>query len=541
MTFYWLNLRFRHSFRERLFMQMILVLSSFLIGTSLLAELNSWPQWRGPNRDGQGIQSINLLENVEETIPKKVWDSFDIPSQEDGGFGSVISDGKRAYISVVWHRNEPTEKRIINSLVLRQLGLRNVNLPKELRDKVEKDRLSLSPRLRGAKLDEWIDNWIEQHLDQKQKMTQGALLASRFKQGKLATPLWVIDRMFKIRDRIFPSQAELDKWLNEQEFPENIRNKISQDVPPTQRMADDVILALDLQTGKQIWKTSLSGVPAGRSSSSTPCLAEGKIFSVGGNRLFAVMADSGKLIWESPLGTEAVASSPLFYQGKVIVLANTLRAFDSLTGREVWENNSVRGKAASPILWVNDWQKSIVCNSSKTTFCVDPKTGKTLWEGPGGGASTPASSGNLLVVHGKKEDVGLICFKAEPQGIYEKWRFPKLTRRTDSSPIIFDQKAILFGAGMRLCIDLPSGKVLRKLSAKHDISSPVLAGGKILAYEINGSFLSFVEATPEKLNEEQKFKLNALKCTSPALVGTKLLVRNQNGISCYELGKNVPN
>ena len=42
-------------------------------------------------------------------------------------------------------------------MVLRQLGLRNVNLPNELRDKVEKDRLSLSPRLRGAKLDEWID------------------------------------------------------------------------------------------------------------------------------------------------------------------------------------------------------------------------------------------------------------------------------------------------------------------------------------------------------------------------------------------------
>ena len=75
-------------------MQLIFVCSSFLICTSLLAELNSWPQWRGPNRDGQGIQSINLLANVEETIPEKVWDSFEIPSQDDGGFGSVISDGE---------------------------------------------------------------------------------------------------------------------------------------------------------------------------------------------------------------------------------------------------------------------------------------------------------------------------------------------------------------------------------------------------------------------------------------------------------------
>ena len=134
-----------------------------------------------------------------------------------------------------------------------------------------------------------------------------------------------------------------------------------------------------------------------------------------------------------------------FFKGKVIVLANTLRAFDALTGEEVWENNSVKGKTASPILWVNDWQNSIVCNSSKSIFCVAPKTGKTLWEGPGGGASTPASYGNLLLVHGKKEEVGLICFNAEPQGIFEKWRFPKLTRRTDSSPLIFDQKQFFSG------------------------------------------------------------------------------------------------
>ncbi len=524
-------------------MQKLFVSFCFLLSITpfLLADLNSWPQWRGPNRDGQGIPGVNLLENIEETLPKKIWESIEIPSRDDGGFGSVISDGKRAYLSVVWHRNEPSEERILDSLVLRKLGLRNVNLPKELREKAEQDRLALSPRLRGSKLDEWIAQWIADHLDRKQKMTQGSLIASRFKQGKLAIPLWVIDRIFTIRDRVFPTQNALDQWLGKQDFPEEIREKISQEVPPTRRMADDVLLALDLRTGKQIWKTSLSGVPSGRSSSSTPCLAGQKIFAVGGNRLFCVLAENGKLVWESSLGTEAVASSPLFTEGKVVVLANTLQAFDAMSGKQVWENTSIRGKTASPVLWLNDWQNSIVCNSSKTVFCVNPETGKTLWEGPGGGASTPVTSGNHLVVHGKKEEVGLICFHANLDGISEKWRFPKLTRRTDSSPLVFEKKAILFGAGMRLCIDLQSGKVLRNVPAKHDISSPILAGGKVLAYEINGSFLISVKAEPEKLSEEQKFKLNALKCTSPGLVGTKLLVRNEKGIACYELGRDMPN
>ena len=522
-------------------MQSLLVFFSLLLCTSLFAELNSWPQWRGPNRDGQGIPNIHFLEDMEKTLPKKIWESIEIPSQDDGGFGSVISDGKRAYLSVVWHRDEPTEERILNSLVMRKLGLRKLNLPLELKEKAEKDRLSLNPRLRGSKLDEWINQWINENLDQKQKMTQGALITSRFKKGKLAIPLWVIDRMFTIIDRVFASQKEFDQWLGEQGFPEQIREKISQDVPPTKKMANDVLLSLDLQSGEKIWKTSLSGVPSGRSSSSTPCLADKKIFAVGGNRLFCVLAENGKLLWESALGTEAVASSPLFCKGKIVVLANTLRAYDAESGKQLWENPSIRGKTASAILWTNDWQDSIVCNSSKTVFCVNPETGETLWEGPGGGASTPAISGNHLVVHGKQEEVGLICFTANSKGISEKWRFPKLTRRTDSSPLIYEGKAILFGAGMRLCVDMASGKVLRSVPAKHDISSPILAGGKVLAYEINGSFLTSVDASPEKFSDEQKFKLNALKCTSPALVGTKLLVRNAKGISCYELGRNLLN
>ena len=147
------------------------------------------------------------------------------------------------------------------------------------------------------------------------------------------------------------------------------------------------------------------------------------------------------------------------------------------------------------MIWKNQWQTALVCNSSKTIFCLNPDTGETLWEGPGGGASTPASTENYLVAHGKTEDVGLICYEAKADGIYEKWRFPKLTRRTDSSPLIYGEKAILFGAGMRLCIDLKSGEVLRKVPAKHDISSPILAGGKVLSYEINGSFLISVDAS----------------------------------------------
>ena len=93
---------------------------------------------------------------------------------------------------------------------------------------------------------------------------------------------------------------------------------------------------------------------------------------------------------------------------------------------------------------------------------------------------------------------------------------------------------------MRACLDLETGKLIKKEMAKHDISSPVLVGGKILAYEINGSFLQLIETNPGKFGEISKTKIGALRCTSPSPVGSKLLIRKSDRIACYELGVNQP-
>ena len=189
----------------------------------------------------------------------------------------------------------------MTSLVLRKLGARKVNLPERLVQLAETDRMNLSPRLRGSKLEEWIEQWLDRNLDQKQLMTQGSLLASRFKQGKLAMPLEAIDRLFAIKDQVFADQRALDEWIGKQGFSPELAEKISQGVPPTKRAADDVVVALDLRNGTLAWKTTLSGLPTGRTSSSTPCLANERIFAIGGKRIFCLDTKTGKLIWETEI------------------------------------------------------------------------------------------------------------------------------------------------------------------------------------------------------------------------------------------------
>lgn len=498
---------------------------------------STWTQWRGSERNGIASGDVNLLTQWKGENPPMLWESDEIPSNDYGGFSSIISDSKNAYLSLVWHKDVPTETRTISDLVLRKIGARKINLPPDLVEKVENARLSLSPRLRGSNLDDWISNWILKNLDLKQRLSQGDYLASRFKKGKLALPIEVINELYKVKNKVFPSQKDFDLWLREQNFDQKTQNEIAEAVPPTKQVAEDVVLALDLDSGSILWKTSLDSVPTGRKSSSTPCLINGKIFAIGSERIYCIDSISGSPLWDQALPTKEIASSILPYQKSVVVLAGNLRAYDQENGNLLWENKMVKGKAASPVIWELGKEDLIVCNSSKNTIAVNPKDGTTYWEGPGGGSSTPVCNQEIMLVHGKKEEVGLIAYQFAEGKISELWRIPKLTRRTDSSPIIYNGYAYLIGAGMRLCVNVESGEVIRKVIAKHDISSPILADGKILAYEIKGNFLKIIDSNPKNFEEIQKIKVNALQCTSPSLAGTKLLIRQKNRIVCFELGE----
>ena len=123
-----------------------------------------WPQWRGPYRNGLVIGSVPLLNAFPEDGLRQLWKSEPIPSNDDGAHGSVIVAGKRVYMGIVWHNDKPSEKRELNDLVLRKLGYRNLDSSPELVKKMEEARMNLSPRLRGEKLKEWIDKWMEENL-----------------------------------------------------------------------------------------------------------------------------------------------------------------------------------------------------------------------------------------------------------------------------------------------------------------------------------------------------------------------------------------
>ena len=504
---------------------------------ALTAAPADWPQWRGPDRNGALTGGPALTSTWSTDGPPKLWESEPIPSDDDGGHGSVVVAGGRAYLSVLWHRDQPSETRTLTDLILRtQLGHQNpASLGKELVAKIEATRESLPPTLRGTKLDEFTQKFIEENLDKKQRQLFSGFVSGRFKKGKLAIPLGDYEKLQARVEKPFASQAEFEQWVNEQGFADHVKAAVLAAVPPSKRVAEDTVVCLDVKSGKTLWMTKTPGEPKGRNCSSTPCVTGGRVFAMGSTHLNAVDAASGKLLWSQPLPAKAPGSSPLVVDGAVVILAGKLAAYDAATGKQLWEQPKVSGNNSSPSAWHTDGQTLLVCNSRNELAGADLKTGAVLWTTPGGGDSTPAIASDRVVVLSRDAKVGFAGYRLSATGAEKLWNHPTDALRSQSSPVIYEGHAYLFEDSEHRCVNLESGKVAWSQKVASTITSPVVADGKIFVVMNNGNNLLMLKATPADRVELGKANVRALWIPTPSIADGKVFLRHRDRVRCYDL------
>ena len=501
---------------------------------------SDWPQWRGPERNGLASGSPALAESWGENGPPKIWESEPIPSDDEGGHGSVVVSDGAAYLSVVWHRDEPSETRTITDLILRtRLNYQNASaLGKELVAKIEATRESLAPSLRGAKLDAFVEEFISANLTKKQREFYGSYISSRFKKGRLAIPLEDYEKLRSKVEKPFPSQTEWEAWVNAQGFAEHVKQAVLEAVPPSKRVAEDTVICLDAQSGKTRWITRAPGEPKGRNCSSTPCVAGGRVFALGSTHAYAVDARDGKLLWSQLLSSKAPGSSPLVIGNAVFVLAGKLAAYDAASGKPLWEQPKVTGTNASPALWVHGGKTLLLCNSRSELVAVEPQTGEVVWTTPGGGDSTPAVVGDIAVNLSSAESIGFAGYRLSRGGATRLWNHPTDARRSQSSPVIHDHHAYLFEDGEHRCVNIETGAVAWTQKIPSSITSPLLADGKILFVGNNGNTLVMVQASPESRTELARATVRALWVPSPTLADGRVYLRHRDAVRCFDLRKN---
>jgi hypothetical protein len=146
------------------------------------------------------LNSPPIADSWPAEGPRLLWESEKIPGNDDGGHGSPVIAGGRVYLSLVWHSEIPSETRTIHELVMRELGHQGTGgLGKALVEKIEAQRVSINPQLRGKKLDEFLDQWVDTNLDSKQKQLYGGWVRNRFKKGQYAIPLDDYEKLLRCR------------------------------------------------------------------------------------------------------------------------------------------------------------------------------------------------------------------------------------------------------------------------------------------------------------------------------------------------------
>lgn len=506
-----------------------------------MAAAADWPQWRGPDRNGVAPQCPPLADSWPKNGPPQLWHSEQITSKETGGQGSVVVAGGRAYLYCSKMFSEAIQTRKIGPEELKRLGWM-ADVPDDVLAGVEKARTADDrTKLKDKELAAWIEKWISDNLPEAQRKKFGPFAQQRINAGAKAMPWDVLQKLSTIRGQEFETQAKLDEWFDANKIDEAARKQIMAVVPTTKQQARDIVYCLDAASGKTLWKSEFPGRPYQWGVSGTPLVTGDRVYVCGAaSKVYCLNAKTGETVWsvQSQAGAgKSVSSSFLLVDGTLVALAGPLTAFDPADGKVLWSQQKVEGENPSASLWTSGGKTWLICNSNQGIACVDPKTGDVKWTVPGGGSGTAAVEGDMMVLLAQDPKVGLCGYRMSADKAEKLWSLPWADR--GCTPVILKDSAYLLGGSHLACVELSSGKVAWDQKAGGEISSPIIADGKVIAVGDDGASLTLCTANPEKLSLLARVRMPIAQSSSPAVADGKLYLRLRDGVACYDLGKSA--
>lgn len=142
--------------------------------------------------------------------------------------------------------------------------------------------------------------------------------------------------------------------------------------------SDGTVAAIDIQSGRERWRTQLSTpISAGAGS-------DGRFAAVVTQGGELVTLEGGQVRWRKPVGTR-VATAPLVAGERVFVLGvdRTVQAFDALDGRKLWTFQ----RPGDPLTLAQTgvlaaFKNTLVVGQGPRMAGLDPLNGSVRWEVP---------------------------------------------------------------------------------------------------------------------------------------------------------------
>ena len=319
---------------------------------------------------------------------------------------------------------------------------------------------------------------------------------------------------------------------------------------------DEVTLCLDAMSGKEIWKDKYAAdvVKGGAKNypgpRSTPAVADGKVCTLGvGGVLSCYDASGGKLLWRHNKGKPQfyTSTSPIIVDGKCIVFAGGLAAYDLETGVAKWTWSGAKAGYGSPVLMTADGVKQIVSPSEGFLAGVNVADGKLLWQIKIGDAwqnnySTPITDGNTVfysITPAKKGKggsgaTGFVALKIEKKG--DTFTANELWKQSPAAgyhtPVLRD--GLLYGVSQQgrnfFCLDAKSGDKKWNDAADHGECGCILNVGSVMIALTSDKDLIVFRPGSKEYSEVARYRVSSSPtwCV-PILAGNRIYVKDKGG------------
>lgn len=332
------------------------------------------------------------------------------------------------------------------------------------------------------------------------------------------------------------------------------------------------LLALGRESGNILWNVAAHEAvprvkrhPKGTHCNSTPATDGRHIVAIFGSEGLFCFDTNGTLLWRKDLGPMdsgffaapaaqwGFASSPVIYNGKVVVLCDVqtgsfLAVFDVATGGELWRVPRDDAPTwGTPAIVESGGRTQIVVNGRHHSGGYDFTTGRELWRLRGGGnipVPTPVFANNLIYLtsaHGRLAPIRAIRPNAtgdithpDPEGTNSAiaWAHPRAGNYMQTPIAVGNRVFSCTDDGTVTCFDAETGRILyrHRLTGGSPgyTASPVSDGRHLYFTGETGRVL--VVPVSDRFSIVATNDLRDVAMATPAIAGGKLLFRTRSSL-----------
>lgn len=321
--------------------------------------------------------------------------------------------------------------------------------------------------------------------------------------------------------------------------------------------ADDVIRAVDVATGKDVWTTVYADAAKHNYgfTRSTPTYENGKLYILSRlSQLLCVDAEKGEVIWKRNMKKEFggkrakgdwdYAESPRIDGDRLIVCPGgpgaAMVCLDKVTGKDIWKGGGdEQAGYGSTVIATIGGKKQYVNFGGMALFGVDAENGTLLWRYPWKtewdvNAATPLVIGDtVFITSNYQHGCALVAVNgSKAEKVWEN----KILQAHFSTPILVGGYIYGVGEPAKLaCIDAKTGQAPWTQTG-FGKGSLIGIDGVLIA--LNGATGDCIMAKidPTVYQELGRFKpLGGESWTAPIVAGGKLYIRNRSELVCLDI------